>query len=117
MPKSYSRSAKCVRNLVYPLVEAHERVRRGLQPWEDWNGFYVDHEGCEYPITLNIDAEDLNGLYAVLGDDMPDEWFEAIQRSAFVLGYEWSNDTQEFVPIGKGGQYRFDEERKEWIAL
>lgn len=114
--KKSSSSPRRVTNLVRPLIEASERVRLGLQPFERWDGHYRADDGRDYRICARADEEDVNLLLAVLTPDMPEDWFEALQRTAFALGLEWSNERQQFERIDGQGLYAFDSAKQEWIA-
>lgn len=86
-------------NLVRPLVEFHERVRRGLPSNRPWDGYYAAPDGLEYRIARVVAGDDVNALVAIFGDDLdahPD-WFEALSCTAANLRLAWDNDYQEFM--------------------
>ncbi len=113
------KAPKMVPNFAYPLIEAKARVEEGLFPWQEWDGEYLG-----YGFRREVEADDIEAIVAIFEDEeinhdesLADVVFEAAERSAFLLGLEWDNDEQGFVPISGKGQYRQDPETGEWEAL
>lgn len=104
-------------NLAYPIIEAKARIEEGLMPWESWGGCY---SGLSIPKFLNV--RQLNELALEFWDADETETFgdlvyEGLERSAFALGHEWSNEQQKFVPITGEGAFQLNLESGEWEAL
>ena len=103
-----SRRKKRAYNYAYPIVEAVERFICALEPDEDWNGtFLVEEDGgkpCRQRLPREVGIDDIEYLYLLEWDSSAGAFVnydqlicDALERSAWELGFEWSNESQKFV--------------------
>lgn len=112
-----TRRRRRTENLAYPIFEAKARIDEGLMPWEEWDGTcsgvaipkWIDRHQLD-DLAIEFWEPDENGMFG-------DLVYEALERCAFALGLEWSNERQRFVPITGAGSFRQDPESGEWEAI
>lgn len=85
-------------NYAYPIVEAMNRRDGSLEPWEEWSG-YFEIDGEPFQFWDKVDIKDIEFFFLLNWDENSEIIMDALERSAYKLGYEWRNDTQTFELI------------------
>jgi hypothetical protein len=100
--QSAMRSRPKTANLAYSLIEAAHREEASLRPSEEWSGI-VCVSGETFRLPKRVDIEDVEYLHSLEWSRNDDLVHIMLERSAFRLGYGYSNPKQRFVRSRKGG--------------
>lgn len=83
------------KNLAYPLIEAAFRVDTSLLPSEEWSGI-ISASGIDFRLPKTVNIEDIKFLHGLEWSRNDDLIHIMLERSAYRLGYAYSNSSQTF---------------------